>query len=1149
MNIRGQTALILILLTAAALIFLAITLNWGRIAQVKSLLTVAADSSASALASDAASYGEMLKQTYLQNTNYQWGLDGVLLSVIILIVAIVLMFTPAGQALSGWAFAFAIAGMVMTFATIVLQLVWINPMISAMWNKLQKNQPTQQQFFEQSVGTALQGAVTDQVNITDYFDWNANGIMGNNASGFPLDVVGRFAVYYTDRLRMLNQTANIPQIGLFYNQLGELVNGETCAEYASDHALDPSLPPLVPAPPCPTDCLSTPTDPVCQLKIPGTYQLNDPCVDSNPGSPNYNPYCDPCCQPPQEPNPDYCNCSTTTTTTSGPPSTTCSGTTSSNAACNYNPLVSQYVSLRPSSCDPSKYDLNGMPQCGVNNPYNTLPGGPFTLIYDPAYQEYSNNQSFLDLFGRDQQAGPFTNLTPQGNFPNGVYPFFWLTGAYSPEVDNIVPTTLTLAQDHWCTAAAAPGYVAPTPGFTDLQQLTLLYTCSSADCCVNYLANTVTGGIPAIGTTASTTVIDMVGSTSFAANAPNPASNAAFGETGVGTWLQGDNQMCSASWPYNGATVSMPDGTCEWTGTTTAPPATTPVPLTAPLTDPPSTVDALDDTMHTLSDFVNFANNFLAQDVGTLNASFDTWYPQVAEWIAPACGGSVPAPACNGAGECLNNDGSTSDCGSSGTCSDGTPCTSSNGRLLSIYNPYTGFDLLNTWNGLITPWLENNYASANAWCVPPSTDPSMNVAGVPIAENTYIATNGAAIDAQDPHITSTWGDMGYVIACMKYNSPAGPAINNLQSCQALLTTACPAAVAGTACDPVTLGRSLAGAAPVFDGCTGNYATWVNNSLILATYEAPKFALRSLFLSDIYTRAQNMQNIFSQGDTEIKNFMNGPAANLINARLQPDPTTCLPNSVIYGWVDNPYPNGQPGNAHVVKVTAYSPARNGCVANGTAPNGTTNTLAQSLLPWIKTTVHLFTRDYELRNRDGYVYVSVKRWDEDHSNKLFFPNGHILWQFLFQNPSGGITATGSGIPGFCQGLGGLGFGLRSQTVNGLTTPQQTNPPLSTLSSTDQTALQNAFMLDDEGNGSVDPNAKGTYSQCLTWANQMLASAPESDACVEYVASSPASDAGSVTSGFSGHNDADYSVKFVNCKNVPGYPPPDDLTGAGGS
>jgi len=284
----------------------------------------------------------------------------------------------------------------------------------------------------------------------------------------------------------------------------------------------------------------------------------------------------------------------------------------------------------------------------------------------------------------------------------------------------------------------------------------------------------------------------------------------------------------------------------------------------------------------------------------------------------------------------------------------------------------------------------------------------------------------------------------------------------------------------------------------------------------------------------------MQNIFTQGDTELKSFMNGPAAQLISASGQPAPTTTLPNSVIYGWVDKIQPNGQGGYAHVVKVTAYGPAR-----NGSSVNGTTNSLAQSLLPWIKTTMHLFTRDFELRNRDGYVYVSVKRWDQDHSNSLLFPNGRPLWQFLFHNPKGSTNA--SGFPAACVGPGGYGFGLEPNTVAGLQGAG--------MLATDQTYFAQAFMLNDEGTGSgegqVDPSAKtnnSDYLSCLSWANQMLSSAPESHACVEYVASSPASNPGSVTSGVSSRGDADYALKFVDCKSVPGYPPPDDLAYSSG-
>jgi hypothetical protein len=665
---------------------------------------------------------------------------------------------------------------------------------------------------------------------------------------------------------------------------------------------------------------------------------------------------------------------------------------------------------------------------------------------------------------------------------------------YSPEVDNIVSTNLQSSQGHWCTAATAPGYTAPA-GYSDLAQLSLPYACSGQDCCVNGLANSVTNGIPTI-TTVSTLggttswVIDAVGSSSLAST-QNPALDPSFGDSATTLWQEGDNQMCLSAPPYNGSTSSIPDGTCEWNGTASAPASTTPGP----------TMDSLDDTMHTLSDFVNFANSFLGQDVGTLSASFATWYPQVAVWISSAC-----------------DDGST--CSAAGQCSDGTMC----GRLLPLAPK------LNTWNTVMTTWLKNDNSNANAWCVPPEA--TLLNGNNSTAEDTYINNNSG---------TTTWGDLPHVIACLNYN--VGTPISNYQAClNALPQNSCPSQLPA-ACAASTLGRSLAGPAPTFNGScditvAGSYAKWVSDSLILATSEAPKFVLRSAFLTDIQTRAKAMQNIFNQGGQELQNFLNGPAAQLM-AASQTQPTATLPNSVIYGWIDKKLPNGQTGYAHIVKVTAYAAGRNGS-------GSTANSMAQSLLPWIKTTVHLFTRDFELRSRDGYVYVSVKRWDEDHSNSLIFPNGRPLWQFMFHNPatatngSNNTPQIGKGSIGSCAGLNsGIGFGLEPQTVAGL---QDAG-----ILSTDQTSLSQAFMLNDEGagqtEGQVDPSAKTNNSQylsCLSQANALLANAPESHACVEYIASSNAS-------GSSGQGDHDYSLKFVDCNSVPGYPPPDDLTGSG--
>ncbi len=596
-----------------------------------------------------------------------------------------------------------------------------------------------------------------------------------------------------------------------------------------------------------------------------------------------------------------------------------------------------------------------------------------------------------------------------------------------------------------------------------------------------------------------TTVIDMVGSPSLGAN---PAANSKFGEGGAGAWVPGDDQMCEiATWPYNGSTSSVPDGTCELTGTANAPTGTP--------TIPPATWDSLDDTMHTLSDFSVFANNFLGQSIGSLSSTFSAWYPGVTEWIDPTTGRLPPL---------VGN--------------------------------------LNAWTPVITSWLNVNYTNANAWCVP--AEATLLSGNAATAEDTYINNSSNSLICNDGSTctggkctngsvcSTTWGDLPHVIACMDYNSnPAGgTALNssvfNYQQCQIALTTGtCPGALPAQ-CAASALGRSLLGtAAPAYDGCAGNFATWVSNSLTLATDEAPKFAMRGAYLTDIYSRALTMSVIFPPAATAIQNFLSGPAAQLSAVACAPDGSSCptpkvpLPNSVIYAWVDNTYPNGHPGYAHIVKVTAYAAGRNGDSSNGTA-----NSLAQAVLPWIKTTVHIFTRDYTLRNRDGSVYVSVKRWDQDHANTILFPNGHQVWQFLFHNPVGASTTTGQGLPASCVGPGGFGFGLEPLTVSGL--------QMAGISSTDTTALANAVMLNDEGNGTnagkIDPSVKtdgAQYLSCLSQLNKLLDTAPESHVCVKYVASSNASHDPSPDP------DPDYSLKFVDCGTVDGGSlPPDDLT-----
>jgi len=1309
-NIKGQTALILILLTAGALIFFAITLNWGRIAQTKSLVTIAADQAATMLASEAASYGEMEKQTYLGNRNEKSGFGGYLIAVLLVIVTIIVTIISWGTAT--WVAILIdillIASIVMSIVNLALQLAVVQPGITELWTKMQKDQPITQQFFESGLSTALEGAVTDQVNITDYFDLNTNGVFGLTGV-IPNDTIGRFAFFYTDRLKMLQQPL-IPQVVFFYDQLGEFINGTTCAQNQSDITLYPNAISAIPA--CVNlNCGSIPPDPACQMPIPGGFQLNDTCSGSDPGNPaTYSPYCDPCCQPLNVPDPLYSSSSS-------------------------NPLHSnQYISIRPSYCDQST-STQGPSECQINNPY----GSYYPFLYDPAFQNYAAGKSFLAQFGRDQQQAPFNNtISSQGSaangiyFPNGIYPFFWLMTDYSPEVDTITPASASqgsgFSQLHWCSPANAtangvdiPTAPAAPADFPDLTQLgtagtpyVLPYTCQGADCCVNKFANNVTNnnGVLTPSGLNNDMVIDMVGSGNFPYSfinssgesmaGVNPANSTNFGESmatstpygGVPTtWTPGDNQMCVASWPYNAKTSDFPDGTCEYTASTVAPPP-----------EGSFTVDKIDDVMHTLSDFDAFALPLLNKSVGQLSATFDSWFPQAAAWIAPMC------PACT-----ETKFDTPQSCPSQTACNPGTI----NGRLLNIVypanypnlpgggaGPAKTVDVFTDWKAEMTAWLSNTYTNANAWCLPPET----SAAGVSFqsqypSEYNYITNNtmpvkcddgtacsdgkctdgtacivqtscddGSACKAgkcSDNSACSVWGDMPHVIACLNYyggtSSSGSSATYAYNQCLAALPVGqgiCPSSLP-TQCASSNLGRTLlSGTGPTFTSneasstlfsaedkngnntilndlvnaailkdtgdtvngdpevsltasinsttkfnnaittlksyvtypstlfntidnilkemyygyinCdqsqAGSYASWINENATLLTDEAPKFALRSQYLSDVYTRAQTMNTIFTEADVQLQAFLKpcapinscpsnaacpstgrcsngtscgacsggGPAAQLLYADTLGQPTANLPNAIIYGWVDKTLPNGKTisgrplgagGYAHLVKVTAYSPGRSAGVGN-----------IQSQLPWINTWTTFIARKFALAARDGYVYVDVKRWDEDHANSLTFPNNRPLWQFTFHNPNPAVLAnstvavgTTQGLPSACRGLSagsisGIGYGFVNQTLAGLGSNGLAN------SSLDQTALQNAFMLNDRGDGTLDLNANGTYQMCLTQVNQLLDTGVESHACAEYVASHNAS-------GPSKNCDQDYSLKFVDCNTIDGNNPPTDL------
>lgn len=233
-NKTGQASIILIVLAAVALIFFAISLNWGRIAQIKTLTTVAATQSASVMVSNFASYGEQVLQTTLGGRWQICKSNSILAALITLIIVIVVVAVSlyicggacTGPLLFGLS-GFAVAGIAVAAAAInlILQVTVVQPGLTRLWNRMQSSNMSQMdQFLEQGIQTGLMNAISDNMMITDYQDLNTNGRFGNKVAGAPEDVVSRFGFFYTERLKSMARPSTT-DLGQFLTELSNFVTG------------------------------------------------------------------------------------------------------------------------------------------------------------------------------------------------------------------------------------------------------------------------------------------------------------------------------------------------------------------------------------------------------------------------------------------------------------------------------------------------------------------------------------------------------------------------------------------------------------------------------------------------------------------------------------------------------------------------------------------------------------------------------------------------------------------------------------------------------------------------------------------------------------------------------------------------------------
>ncbi|MBF0569995.1 MAG: hypothetical protein HQL18_04400 [Candidatus Omnitrophica bacterium] len=272
-------AILFLVLIVVGLIFLAMTLNWGRLATNRAQMSMGAQSAAATLAAYMGSYGESVMQTQLggRRKKCAWSglLQAFLMFLIVVMLVIITIFCPPVGGLSIALVVMCIAAVVLAAAAVVIQATMINPALTQLWNSMaSKNQTIDGQFYETAAQNIFQLAVSDTKTVTDKYDFNMNKD--------HTDSVGRFAYYYT--MRMWGQEApECAAFRLLQDELRKTLDGLGIVEPQSctcdrPAVCDPCCQPEASRP----DYCTNPDDPIditarcIKNPIPGYYLAYDP---------------------------------------------------------------------------------------------------------------------------------------------------------------------------------------------------------------------------------------------------------------------------------------------------------------------------------------------------------------------------------------------------------------------------------------------------------------------------------------------------------------------------------------------------------------------------------------------------------------------------------------------------------------------------------------------------------------------------------------------------------------------------------------------------------------------------------------------------------------------------------------------------------
>ncbi|MBF0386473.1 MAG: hypothetical protein HQL20_01295 [Candidatus Omnitrophica bacterium] len=221
-NNKAQISMLFIVAIALGLVFMAMVMNWSEAVQFKTQAQVAATTTAATMVSRMASYGENIMQTQLEGKAQKCSQNGVLTLIIMIIIIVIIMIAflvilPAAYGMAWGCMVSAkvvtavtvglTTALVLTTATVAVQLAYIQPTITSMWNKLQNNIPTvEDQYLEAAVQAAIQAVNTDTVEIPDLLDYNMNGKwnVASQPGSDPREMISRFSYHYTNRLKSVS---------------------------------------------------------------------------------------------------------------------------------------------------------------------------------------------------------------------------------------------------------------------------------------------------------------------------------------------------------------------------------------------------------------------------------------------------------------------------------------------------------------------------------------------------------------------------------------------------------------------------------------------------------------------------------------------------------------------------------------------------------------------------------------------------------------------------------------------------------------------------------------------------------------------------------------------------------------------------------